>query len=83
MGALFISAQLSADAVSAPQSLGTNNYDFRSSLTTKHPRKYETYPPRVKKEKKKKKKKREKKEEEKELRLDSNDFGFNNNKEDF
>ena len=40
----------------------------RTNLVPKHPRKHETYPPRVKKKKKKKRKKK--------FRLDSEDFGF-------
>ena len=45
--------------------LGTNNYDCGSSLAPKHPRKHETYLPRVKRKRKKK-----------QSRLDSNDCGF-------
>ena len=55
-GELFISAQLSTDAVSAFRDCGCN-------IASKHARKHETYPPRVKKEKEK-------------IRLDSNDFSF-------
>ena len=65
-GALFISAQLSSDAVSALQKgLSTNKKcDCGSNLASKHPRKHETHLPRVKKKRKKK------------LRLDSKDFDF-------
>ena len=55
-GALFISAQLSTDAVSAFRDCGCN-------IASKHARRHETYPPRVKQEKEK-------------IRLDSNDFSF-------
>ena len=63
-GALFISAQLSTDAVSALRKVWVLiNYDCRSNLAPKHARKHEAHPPLVKKERK-------------EFRLDSNDFGF-------
>ena len=66
-GALFISAQLSTDAVSALRKVPVLiNYDCRSNLAPKHARKHETHPPRGKKEE----------EEKKEFRLDSNDCGF-------
>ena len=62
-GALFISVQLSAYAVSAPpKGLGTDNYDCTSNLAPKYARKHEG--------KKKKKKKKGG------VHLDSNDFGF-------
>ena len=47
-GALFISAQLSNDAVSALERFGYW-YDCRSNLAPKHARKHETQQPRVKK----------------------------------
>ena len=60
-GALFISAQLSSDMVSAPpKGSGTNM--TRSNLAPKHAHKHEAHPPWVKKEK--------------EFRLDSNNCGF-------
>ena len=55
-GALFISAQLSSDAVSALRKVRVLIYDCRSNLAPKHARKHETHPPRVKKRRKKKKK---------------------------
>ena len=64
-GVLFISAQLSSDAVSALRKVRVLIYDCRSNLAPKHARKHETHPPRVKKKKKKE-----------EFRLDSNDCGF-------
>ena len=50
-GALFISAQLSTDAVSALRKVRVL-HDCRSNLAPKHARKHETHPPRVKKKKK-------------------------------
>ena len=50
---------------SAPSERVRYEYDCRSSLASKHPRKHKTHPPRVKKNKKKT-----------EFRLDSNDYGF-------
>ena len=53
--------QLSTDAVSAPpKALGTNKSVEADDASSKHARKHEARPPRVKKE----------------FRLDSNDFGF-------
>ena len=54
-GVLFISAQLSSDAVSALRMVRVRIYDCRSNLAPKHARKQETHPPRVKKKRKKKK----------------------------
>ena len=59
-GALFISAQLSTDAVSALRKAVRVLIRLWSNLAPKHARKHEAHPPRVKKE----------------FRLDSNDFGF-------
>ena len=53
-GALFISAQLSSDAVSALRKVRVQ--DCGSSLAPTHARKHETHPPRVLKKKTKKKK---------------------------
>ena len=50
-GALFISAQLSSDAVSALRKVRV----LRSNLAPKHARKHETHPPRVKRKKRRKK----------------------------
>ena len=67
-GALFISAQLSSDSVSALRKVRVLIiYDCRSNLAPKQARKHETHPPWVKKKKKKKKR---------EFRLSSNDCGF-------
>ena len=49
-GVLFISAQLSSDAVTPSERFGYL-YDCRSNLAPKHTRKHETHPPRVKKQK--------------------------------
>ena len=59
-GALFISAQQSADVVSALLKVRVLIYDCRSNLAPKHTHEYEAYTPRVKNE----------------FRLDSNNFGF-------
>ena len=59
-GALFISAQLSTDAVSALRKVSGTTNMTRSNLAPKHACKHETHPPRVKEE----------------FRLDSNDYGF-------
>ena len=59
--ALFLSARLATDAVSALRKVWVNNKDCGSSTASKHARKHEARPPRGKK---------------KEFRLESNDFGF-------
>ena len=65
---IFISAQLSSDAVSTLRKVPVLIIMtiLRSNLAPKHAHKHETHPPRVKKKKEKKK----------EFRLDSNDCGF-------
>ena len=60
-GALFTSAQLSTDAISALRKpVRVLKHDCRSNLEPKHARKHEAHPPWVRKV----------------FRLDSNDFGF-------
>ena len=69
MYSIFITAQLSSDAVIALRKVPVLIIMtvLRSNLEPKHAPKHETHPPRVKKKREKKKK---------EFRLDSNDSGF-------
>ena len=49
-GALFISAQLSTDAVSAPRRVGYYFKTVEATIASKHAYMHEAHPPRVQKE---------------------------------